>query len=129
MHSAPVPADGGRDDSQPGTPPGPDRDPPGAGDAWEPVITCLDPMTEEERQAWLDALDEPFDPEEYPDPDVRGLRVRVIEETGRGGAVTEHPNVELARRGYDAFAKGDLATLTELIADDATWHALGVGHT
>jgi ketosteroid isomerase-like protein len=51
----------------------------------------------------------------------------VIEETGRGGAVTEHPNVELARRGYDAFAKGDLATLTELIADDATWHALGVG--
>jgi len=29
-------------------------------------------MTEEERQAWLDALsgeDEPFDPEEYPDPD------------------------------------------------------------
>ena len=58
---------------------------------------------------------------------VRGLRVRVIEETDRGGAVTEHPNVELARRGYDAFAKGDLATLTELIADDATWHALGVG--
>ena len=25
MHSAPVPADGGRDDSQPGTPPGPDQ--------------------------------------------------------------------------------------------------------
>ena len=69
MHSAPVPADGGRDDSQPGTPPGPDQDPPGAGDAWEPVITRPDPMTEEERQAWLDALDEPFDPEEYPDPD------------------------------------------------------------
>ena len=54
---------------QPGTPPGPDQDPPGAGDAWEPVITRPDPMTEEERQAWLDALDEPFDPEEYPDPD------------------------------------------------------------
>ncbi len=69
MHSAPVPADGGRDDSQPGTPPGPDQDPPGAGDAWEPVITRSDPMTEEERQAWLDALDEPFDPGEYPDPD------------------------------------------------------------
>ena len=69
MHSAPAPADAGRDDSQPGTPPGPDRDPPGAGDAWEPVITRSDPMTEEERQAWLDALDEPFDPEEYPDPD------------------------------------------------------------
>jgi hypothetical protein len=69
MHSAPVPADGGRDDSQPGTPPGPDQDPPGTGDAWEPVITRPDPMTEEERQAWLDVLDEPFDPEEYPDPD------------------------------------------------------------
>jgi hypothetical protein len=29
-------------------------------------------MTEEEREAWLGALaeqDEPFDPEEYPDPD------------------------------------------------------------
>src|SRR6202042_3515813 len=37
--------------------------------AWEPVIPCPDPMTEEEREAWLDALDEPFDPEEYPDPE------------------------------------------------------------
>ena len=27
-------------------------------------------------------------------------------------AMTEHPNVELTRRGYDAFAKGDLATLS-----------------
>jgi uncharacterized protein len=41
--------------------------------------------------------------------------------------MTEHPNVELTRRGYEAFAKGDLATLTDLIADDATWHVLGVG--
>ena len=32
--------------------------------------------------------------------------------------MTEHPDVELSRRGYDAFAKGDMATLTELIADD-----------
>ena len=39
---------------------------------WEPVITRPDWMTEEEREAWLDALageDEPPDPEEYPDPD------------------------------------------------------------
>jgi ketosteroid isomerase-like protein len=42
-------------------------------------------------------------------------------------AMTEHPNVELTRRGYEAFATGDLATLTELIADDVTWHVLGVG--
>ena len=41
--------------------------------------------------------------------------------------MTEHPNVELTRRGYDAFAKADLATLSELIAGDAAWHVLGVG--
>jgi uncharacterized protein len=41
--------------------------------------------------------------------------------------MTEHPNVELTRRGYDAFAKADLATMAELIADDTTWHVLGVG--
>jgi uncharacterized protein len=52
---------------------------------------------------------------------------REIQETGRGGAVTEHPNVEMARRGYEAFAKGDLATLTEVIADDVVWHVRGVG--
>src|SRR6266542_6911884 len=42
-------------------------------------------------------------------------------------AVTEHPNVELPRRGYEAFAKGDLTTLSELIADDVTWHVAGAG--
>jgi uncharacterized protein len=52
---------------------------------------------------------------------------REIQETGRGGTVTEHPNVERARQGYDAFAKGDLTTLTELIADDAVWHVQGGG--
>jgi ketosteroid isomerase-like protein len=41
--------------------------------------------------------------------------------------VTEHPNVEQARRGYAAFGSGDLATLSELIAADAVWHAQGVG--
>ncbi len=41
--------------------------------------------------------------------------------------MTEHPNIELTRRGYEAFAKGDLATLSELIAGDVTWHVLGVG--
>jgi ketosteroid isomerase-like protein len=42
-------------------------------------------------------------------------------------AMTEHPNVELTRRGYEAFATGDLATLTELIADDVTWNVQGAG--
>jgi ketosteroid isomerase-like protein len=41
--------------------------------------------------------------------------------------VTEHPNIELTRRGYDAFSKGDLGALSELIADDAIWHVPGVG--
>jgi uncharacterized protein len=41
--------------------------------------------------------------------------------------VTEHPNVELTRRGYEAFAKGDLTMLSELIADDVTWHVNGAG--
>ena len=41
--------------------------------------------------------------------------------------MTEHSNVEQARRGYAAFGSGDLATLSELIADNAVWHAQGVG--
>ena len=42
-------------------------------------------------------------------------------------AVTEHPNVELTRRGYEAFANGDLAALSGLIAGDVTWHVSGAG--
>jgi ketosteroid isomerase-like protein len=41
--------------------------------------------------------------------------------------VSEHPNIEHARRGYEAFAKGDLGTLSELIADGVVWHVKGVG--
>jgi uncharacterized protein len=41
--------------------------------------------------------------------------------------MAEHPNVERARRGYEAFAKGDLATLTELLADDVVWHVQTAG--
>ena len=41
--------------------------------------------------------------------------------------MTEHPNIEQARRGYEAFAKGDVTTMSELIADDVIWHAKGVG--
>ena len=61
-----------------GMPPGPDQPLPPGGPVEadrEPVITRPDWMAEEEREAWLDALageDEPFDPEEYPDP--RGTR-------------------------------------------------------
>lgn len=36
-----------------------------------------------------------------------------------------HPNEELVRRGFAAFATGDMATLSELFADDVVWHAGG----
>jgi len=41
--------------------------------------------------------------------------------------LTEHPNVERTRQGYDAFAKGDLVTLAGLIAGDVIWHVAGPG--
>jgi len=36
-------------------------------------------------------------------------------------------NTALVRRGYAAFNRGDLATLTELFAEDAVWHCGGRG--
>jgi uncharacterized protein len=39
--------------------------------------------------------------------------------------MTEHPNAVLARRGYAAFASGDLDTLRDLMQEDATWHQPG----
>lgn len=39
----------------------------------------------------------------------------------------EHPNLQQLRKGYDAFEKGDLATLGELFSDDIVWHAPGRG--
>ena len=36
-----------------------------------------------------------------------------------------HPNEDLIRKGYAAFQSGDMATLSELFADDVVWHAPG----
>jgi uncharacterized protein len=36
-----------------------------------------------------------------------------------------HPNADLLRRGYDAFAKGDIPTALGLFAEDITWHVPG----
>jgi uncharacterized protein len=36
-----------------------------------------------------------------------------------------HPNEELIRQGFDAFAKGDLDTIRDLFADDIAWHFPG----
>ena len=41
--------------------------------------------------------------------------------------MTEHPDVKLARRAYEAMAKGDLAAASEGLADDVTWHGLTAG--
>jgi ketosteroid isomerase-like protein len=36
-----------------------------------------------------------------------------------------HPNEDLVRRGYDAFAKGDMETLRELFDSGIIWHFPG----
>jgi ketosteroid isomerase-like protein len=36
-----------------------------------------------------------------------------------------HPNADLVRKGFAAFAAGDMATMDQLFADDAKWHATG----
>ena len=36
-----------------------------------------------------------------------------------------HPNEELLRKGYDAFASYDLDTIRALFADDIVWHVVG----
>ena len=39
--------------------------------------------------------------------------------------MAEHPNAALHRKGHEAFSKGDMATLAELIAEDTVWHTAG----
>jgi ketosteroid isomerase-like protein len=39
--------------------------------------------------------------------------------------MSEHPNVVTTRTGIEAFVKGDVATLSAMIADDVVWHAPG----
>jgi hypothetical protein len=36
-------------------------------------------------------------------------------------------NVEIVRKGYEAFQKGDLAAFDNLLADDCIWHVPGRG--
>ena len=36
-----------------------------------------------------------------------------------------HPNAELLRGGYDAFAKGDIPRVLEIFAEDIAWHVPG----
>ncbi|MDP2675127.1 MAG: nuclear transport factor 2 family protein [Dehalococcoidia bacterium] len=39
--------------------------------------------------------------------------------------MAEHPNVALLRKGYEAFASGDIAALTDMFAEDMVWHVPG----
>ena len=41
--------------------------------------------------------------------------------------MAEHPNAERIRRAFDAFARGDMTAMTELIAEDTVWHIPGGG--
>ena len=36
-----------------------------------------------------------------------------------------HPNADVARRAYNAFLTGDMATMAELMSDTIVWHAPG----
>jgi len=36
-----------------------------------------------------------------------------------------HPNAETARRAYEAFSTGDMATMSELMSDEIVWHSPG----
>jgi ketosteroid isomerase-like protein len=40
----------------------------------------------------------------------------------------QHVNVPNLRRAYDAFAAKDMATVSELIANDTVWHIGGDSH-
>ena len=44
-----------------------------------------------------------------------------------GAGTFETQNIALVRRGYEAFAKGDIETLKTLFSADANWHALAAG--
>lgn len=37
----------------------------------------------------------------------------------------EHPNVTLAREGFEAFDRGDMGWMDEHLADDVVWHVGG----
>lgn len=39
--------------------------------------------------------------------------------------MTDHPNLDLLRRGYTAYGSGDLDAINELFADDVVWHIAG----
>jgi uncharacterized protein len=43
----------------------------------------------------------------------------------KGAIVTDHPHIEVFRRTYAAFTKGDMKALAEVFAEDVFWHTPG----
>ena len=39
--------------------------------------------------------------------------------------MAEHPNIALVRKGYEAFASGDMDALASIFSSDLVWHATG----
>lgn len=39
--------------------------------------------------------------------------------------MVEHPNVAIIRQGFHAFSKGEIATLLDLLSENAIWHSPG----
>ena len=39
--------------------------------------------------------------------------------------MADHPNVELLRKGYQAYSSGDMDTINELFSDEVEWHVAG----
>ena len=39
--------------------------------------------------------------------------------------MTDHPNAKLVMRGFEAFANGDMETMSEILAPDIKWHTPG----
>jgi uncharacterized protein len=44
-----------------------------------------------------------------------------------GTGATESQNIAVVQRGYEAFGKGDIATMKTLFAPDANWRGSAVG--
>ena len=41
--------------------------------------------------------------------------------------MADYPNAEPIRQAFDAFARGDMATMQSLVAEDTVWHIPGRG--
>jgi ketosteroid isomerase-like protein len=53
------------------------------------------------------------------------VAARALERVCEEATVPQTPALEVVQRIYQAFGKGDLAAILELVADDAEWRFLG----